>query len=157
MKVLLPVLLTVGIVVVLAVGYLGAMKVRRTQLRRTFGTFEGSYCRMPSETTASGAQRWVAVVFRYEQGTLQALRLFSVSPLPMLSLTRTSLEIRGWANAGEAAGPAPRVPRNESIVVELDSDHGRIALAMTYADYTGLSSWLEAGPVAGVGTWRQDS
>jgi hypothetical protein len=40
------------------------------------------------------------------------------------------------------------------VIVELRFVGQDLRLAMKFDDYTGLSSWLEAGPVIGVGTWR---
>ena len=40
------------------------------------------------------------------------------------------------------------------VVVELQYEGRKFMLAMKFEAYAGLSSWLEAGPVIGVGTWR---
>jgi hypothetical protein len=40
------------------------------------------------------------------------------------------------------------------VVVELQYEGKKFLLAMKFEAYAGLSSWLEAGPVIGVGTWR---
>jgi hypothetical protein len=36
----------------------------------------------------------------------------------------------------------------------LRHDKQELLLAMSFDVYAGLSSWLEAGPVIGIGTWR---
>ena len=40
------------------------------------------------------------------------------------------------------------------IVVTLEYEGMEFLVAMNYEVYTGLSSWIEAGPVIGIGTWR---
>ncbi len=42
----------------------------------------------------------------------------------------------------------------DAVIVELRYEGQDVLLAMRFDAYTGLSSWLEAGPVIGVGTWR---
>lgn len=138
------VLIILGVILALLVGYFAAVGVRRSQLRRTLGTFDASL-RM------EGA-RWAPGIARYADHRLEFLALISVSPIPIRRFERSSLELKGWTE------PEPhdrsRMPM-DSIVVSLSSDGKPFDLAMSYAAYTGLSSWLEAGPVAGVGSWRQ--
>ena len=43
-----------------------------------------------------------------------------------------------------------------SVIVMMSYEGREVLVAMDYQTYNGLSAWLEAGPVAGVGTWRQD-
>ncbi|MGG5751734.1 DUF2550 domain-containing protein [Zafaria sp. Z1313] len=122
---------------------LGAMGLRRFQLRRALGTFDASI------STAPG--RWMMGVCRYGENHLEFLRLFSVSPVPRRRFVRSSLELRGWRDPlDEESG---RIQPG-SVVVTLDYRGESVLLAMDYGAYTGLSSWLEAGPVVGVGTWR---
>jgi hypothetical protein len=122
---------------------LGAMALRRHQLRRALGTFDASI------STVSG--RWTMGVCRYAEADLEFLRLFSVSPVPARRFLRSSLELRGWREPGEAE--ISRVQPG-SVVVSLLYGDEELLLAMDYGSYTGLSSWIEAGPAVGVGTWR---
>jgi hypothetical protein len=40
------------------------------------------------------------------------------------------------------------------VIVELTHHGSLVRFAMDFRAYAGLASWLEAGPVIGVGTWR---
>lgn len=138
------VLIALAVIALLAIGFLGAMGVRRSQLRRTLGTFDASL------RPADGS--WVRGICRYADHHLEFLRLASVSPIPAWRFARAGMELKGRRDA--EPGERSRLPAG-SIVVSLGTDHGPIDLGMSYEAYTGLSAWLEAGPVAGVGTWRQ--
>lgn len=130
--------------VVIALMVLVLLGVRRSQLRRTLGTFDASL--------RVGEGRWTSGVCRYGDHRLDFLRWLSLTPIPAHRFERTALTLRGWHQPD--ASELGRIPSG-AIVVELDSELGPLRLGMGYEAYTGLSSWLEAGPVAGVGTWRQ--
>ena len=117
--------------------------VRRTQLRRTLGTFDASICLPPGG--------WRMGVCRYTDSRLEWLRLVSLSPIPRYRFLRSSLEIDGWRQPTEAE--RARVQPG-AVVVNLRYEGEPLQMAMRYEVYTGLSSWLEAGPVIGIGTWR---
>ncbi len=74
----------------------------------------------------------------------------SVIP-PKHKFTRSSLELLGrrQPTEEELVRIQPGV-----VVVELQYEGKKFMLAMNFDAYAGLSSWLEAGPVIGVGTWR---
>lgn len=133
--------LAAALLLVLAV--LAAMGVRRMTLRRALGTFDASI--------SAAGKRWTMGVCRYADHELEFLRLFTLSPLPARRFLRSSLEMRGWRAPEE--NEIRRVPPG-SVVVTLGYRDETILLAMDYGAYTGLSSWLEAGPVAGIGVWR---
>ncbi|WP_312181672.1 DUF2550 domain-containing protein [Arthrobacter sp.] len=117
--------------------------VRRTQLRRTLGTFDASICFPPGG--------WRMGVCRYTDTHLEWLRLLSLSPRPPYRFLRSSLQITGWRQPTEAE--RARIQPG-ALVVMLDYEGAELLIAMKYDVYTGLSSWLEAGPVIGIGTWR---
>ena len=117
--------------------------VRRSQLRRTLGTFDASICLPP--------RGWQMGVCRYTDTRLEWLRLISLSPRPPHSFLRSSLEIGSWREPTEAE--RARIQPG-AIIVTLCYEDSEFLLAMKYEVYTGLSSWLEAGPVIGIGTWR---
>ncbi|WP_331271545.1 DUF2550 domain-containing protein [Zhihengliuella flava] len=121
----------------------GAFTLRRFQLRRALGTFDASV------RLASG--RWRAGVCRYTDRELEFLALYSLSPIPRRRYLRSSLELDGWREV--QGSDARRLPAGWVITL-LRYQGDEIELAMDYGAYTGLSSWLEAGPVVGVGTWR---
>lgn len=117
--------------------------VRRSQLRRALGTFDASICFPP--------RGWQMGVCRYTDTHLEWLRLISLSPRPPHRFLRSSLEIGSWRQPTEAE--RARIQPG-AIIVTLECQGTEFLVAMKYEVYTGLSSWLEAGPVIGIGTWR---
>ncbi|WP_411731075.1 DUF2550 domain-containing protein [Paeniglutamicibacter sp.] len=140
----IPVLIVLA-ALLLVVMFLGAMGVRRIQLRRTLGTFDASI------STSSG--KWMMAIARYGPGELEFLKLFSVSPIPVQRFLRTSIRLKGWRRPAEEE---KHLVQPGSVIVMMSYEGREILVAMDYQTYNGLSAWLEAGPVAGVGTWRQD-
>jgi Protein of unknown function (DUF2550) len=120
-----------------------AFGMRRYQLRRTLGTFDASICLLPGS--------WQMGVCRYADKHLEWLRLFSLSPRPRYKFLWSSLELKGWRQPTEEE--RPRIQPG-AIVVMLSYEQQEVLLAMSFDVYAGLSSWLEAGPVIGIGTWR---
>ncbi|WP_291279383.1 DUF2550 domain-containing protein [Galactobacter sp.] len=135
----------VAAVVAIAAGLTGAFLMRRHQLRSMLGTFE---CELQRGESTS----WRSGICKYNDHSLEFLKLWSLSPLPALTMTRTSLEIVGRDITESEEDSADD---DRDMIVDLDTDVGRVRLGLSYAAYTGLSAWIEAGPVAGVGTWRQ--
>ena len=122
---------------------IGAFLLRRFQLNRTLGTFDSSI-RLPP-------QGWRVGVCRYTDMHLEWLSLLSLSPRPRFRFLRSSLEVEGW----RAATEAERVRiQPGAIIVQLTYRGEPLELAMRQDVYAGLSSWIEAGPVIGIGTWR---
>ncbi|MDM7989711.1 DUF2550 domain-containing protein [Arthrobacter sp. zg-Y877] len=117
--------------------------VRRSQLRRALGTFDASICLPPAG--------WRMGVCRYTDTHLEWLRLVSLSPRPPYRFLRSSLEMAGWREPTEAE--RARIQPG-AVVVRLNYQGSEVLVAMKYETYTGLSSWVEAGPVIGIGTWR---
>ncbi|MDO5743651.1 MAG: DUF2550 domain-containing protein [Micrococcaceae bacterium] len=140
----IPVLIVLA-ALLLVMMFLGAMGVRRIQLRRTLGTFDASISTTPG--------KWMMAIARYGAGELEFLKLFSVSPIPVQRLLRTSIRIDGWRRPEEEE---KHLVQPGSVIVMMGYEDREILIAMDYQTYNGLSAWLEAGPVAGVGTWRQD-
>lgn len=127
----------------LVVAVLCLAGVRRMTLRRTLGTVDASMC-------ASG-NRWSMGVCRYRESNLEWLRLFSLSPFPSRTMKRNEIELLGRREP--TAAEMTRVPPG-SVIVMLSHGGREVLLAMKFGAYAGLSSWLEAGPQPGVGTWR---
>jgi hypothetical protein len=134
------VLAALFLLVVLAVVALG---VRRYQLRRALGTFDASLSMRPGS--------WTMGVCRYGDNDLVFLRLLSLTPIPRYRFVRSSLQLNGWRQPEEAE--RGRIAPG-AVIVQLGYEGSDFELAMKYDVYAGLSSWLEAGPVVGVGTWR---
>ena len=117
--------------------------VRRFNLRRALGTVDASIC-----TAGKG---WQMGVCRYQDNDLEWFRLMSLSVRPKHRFKRHSLELLGRRKPTEAE--AVKV-QPDVVIVELKYEGRDVLLAMKFDAYTGLSSWLEAGPVIGIGTWR---
>lgn len=130
---------SVGIILLLVVLYGVALVVRRRLLARDGGTFELSY-RARSARTGRG---WVLGLGRYSGDTLEWFRIFSLSPRPRGSWERTSL---GYAGRRDAHGPEQMSLYADHVIVEVDTDDGRIELAMSPRSLMGFQSWLEAAP-----------
>lgn len=117
--------------------------VRRFNLRRALGTVDASIC--------VAGNSWQMGVCRYQDNDLEWFRLASLSVRPKHTFRRSSLELVGRREPTESE--LVKV-QPESVIVELRYEGQEVLLAMRFDAYTGLSSWLEAGPVIGVGTWR---
>jgi len=117
--------------------------VRRHNLRRALGTVDASIC--------TAGNSWQMGVCRYQDNDLEWFRLVSLSVRPKHTFRRSSLELLGRRKPTEAE-LIKVLP--DSVIVELRYEGQEVLLAMKFDAYTGLSSWLEAGPVIGVGTWR---
>ena len=117
--------------------------VRRFQLRRALGTVDASMC--------TAKNRWQMGVCRYQESDLEWFRLLSLSPLPHRKMVRSSIELVGRRKPTE--GELTQVPP-DVVIVTLSYQGEEVLLAMKFGAYAGLSSWLEAGPVVGIGTWR---
>lgn len=130
-------------VLLLLVLSLVAFGVRRFQLRRTLGTFDASLCCAPG--------RWEMGIGRYADMHLEWMRLFSLSPRPRRRYLRSSLDLKGWRQPTEQESSKIQPG---TVVVMLTYEGQDLLLAMNFEVYAGLSAWLEAGPVIGIGTWR---
>ncbi|MBG6181280.1 DUF2550 domain-containing protein [Arthrobacter sp. CAN_A1] len=135
--------ITLAAVFLLLVLAILAFGLRRFQLRGALGTFDASICFPP--------EGWQMGVCRYTDHHLEWLRMASLSPRPRHRYLRSSLELKGWRQPTEAE---KRSIQPGAVVVCLDYEGQEILLAMKFDVYAGLSSWLEAGPVIGIGTWR---
>jgi hypothetical protein len=117
--------------------------VRRFQLRRTLGTVDASICTL--------GNRWRMGVCRYQAAELEWFSMISLAPRPRYRFRRSSIELLGRRK------PTPEeMPRvaPDVVIVSLRHEGQELKMAMKFDAYAGLSSWLEAGPVVGIGTWR---
>lgn len=112
-------------------------------LRRTLGTVDASM--------GTSGNRWAMGVCRYQESNLQWLRLLSLSPLPCHTMKRNEIQLLGRRDP--TAAEMTRVPPG-TVIVMISYGGREVLLAMKFGAYAGLSSWLEAGPHTGVGTWR---
>lgn len=128
-----------GLLLVLFLAYGIALIVRRRVLSRHGGTFELSY-RVRSERAGRG---WLLGLGRYSGETLEWFRIFSLSPRPKATWTRSDLVYDG-RRAPEGAEEMSLYP--EHLVIELTSRDAALELAMSPASLTGFQAWLEARP-----------
>ena len=143
MEALGPAVAVLAAVFGLLVLVIAALFLRRYRLGCALGTFDASIRLAP--------KGWRVGVCRYTDTGLEWLSLLTLSPLPKFTFVRSSLEVDGWRVATEAE--KVRVQPG-AIIVHLIHQGEPFELAMDYDVYAGLSSWIEAGPVIGVGTWR---
>jgi len=135
------VIVTLGIAAILAIiiGALCLVGVRRINLRRALGTIDASIC------LANG--HWQMGVCRFQGSELEWFKMFSLSPTPRYSFARNQLDLVRRREPGEAE--SARIQPG-SVIVELSYEGQEVLLAMRFDEYTGLSSWLEAGPRPGL-------
>ncbi len=117
--------------------------VRRFQLQRALGTVDASI--------RSPGNRWQMGVCRYQDADLEWFRLMSLSPRARYRFRRSSIVLVGRRQPTESE----RIKvQPDVVIVTLSYDGEEMLMAMKFDAYAGLSSWLEAGPVIGIGTWR---
>ena len=128
------------LVLVLVVAYGVALLLRRRLISRHGGTFELSH-RVRADRPGRG---WVLGVGRYSGDTLAWFRIFSLSPRPKRSWSRTGL---AYESSREPARNEAMVLYPDHVVVECRTKDGRtIEFAMAPATLTGFQAWLEARP-----------
>ncbi|QCU78411.1 DUF2550 family protein [Citricoccus sp. SGAir0253] len=108
-------------------------------LVRTPGTFSARV--RPAGRSGRGAR----VIGRYDEAGLDLMSVWSVDPRPRWRAARHLLHLR-------RSGPGRQ---DGSVVVRVDGGPSPIDLDMDSDACAGLSAWIEAGPVAGLGTWRE--
>lgn len=130
-------------VFVLCLLALAAFGARRMYLRRALGTVDASICRL--------GENWRMGVCRYQDTELEWFSLLSLSPRARYRFRRSSLLLQGRRVPSEAERTKVQP---DVVIVNLSYEGEDLLLAMKFDAYAGLSSWLEAGPVVGIGTWR---
>lgn len=148
------VLLYTGLAIVAALVLLGLVVVvlqwvRRMQLRRTFGTFEGFVAKVDPSTPAA-APAWVAAIFRYQQDQVEMLKLRSISPIPMYRFRRSDMEI---ARLTDPEAHVLQGLPEKYVVVKATHGAQEFLFAMSFDAYAGLSAWWEARQIMGFGQW----
>lgn len=113
---------------------------RRRTLLRTPGTFRAHV------RTAGDPGRRVSVIGRYNDVGLDLMKVRSVDPRPCWSTARHQAEIR---REGEGA-------REGDVLARLSGGPEPVLLELSHEECAGVSAWIEAGPLAGYGVWRED-
>lgn len=118
----------------------GVFVVRRSLIARGMGTFD---CSMRREGTQHKTGGWMLGVARYERDRLDWFRVFTLSPRPTWSLTRSRLIIqeRRAPRGAEAHAIMPGW-----VIVRCVYGHVTLEFAMSEPAYSGLSTWLESAP-----------
>jgi len=124
--------------VVLVIGALALVVVRRRSIERRAGAFE-----LTISKRTSGAAGWSIGTAVYHDDHLEWFRTFSLSWRPSLVLPRRGVEITGrrQPDAAESHVLAPG-----SVVVDLAAPDHAVRLALDPPALTGLLAWLESSP-----------
>jgi hypothetical protein len=128
-----------GALLLLAVGYMLALVVRRRLISRHGGTFELSH-RLQTDRPGHG---WVLGVGRYSGERLEWFRIFTLTPRPKRAWLRDDLTYDGRR---EALGAEQASLYPDHVVITCQGRTGDVELAMSEASLTGFQSWLEARP-----------
>lgn len=128
----------VALVVVLAVATVIGLAFSRWQtLNRRVGSFTCAVRR------GTGDAPWVSGVAQYGAESLYWWRLWTLSPRPARTWSRSRLEV---IERGALDGTS-RLDRTLLVRCEIDGE--QLDLVMSPEAYAGLTSWLEAAPPVG--------
>lgn len=113
---------------------------RRRTLLRIPGTFRAQVW-IPGERS-----RGVSVIGRYNDVGLDLMKVRSIDPRPCWSTARHRAEIR---REGEGS-------RQGTVLARLSGGPETVLLELSHEECSGVSAWIESGPLAGFGIWRED-
>ncbi len=133
-------LLVVAVLIVLFGIVLGVFVLRHLILGRRPGSFDCSL----REDLSRRPGGWILGVGRYHVDRLEWFRIFSFTPRPGRVLDRSALVVRDWYTATDSGDTDSLLP--ESVIVRCQYQREELEFAMTEADYTGFSTWLESAP-----------
>jgi hypothetical protein len=129
-----------GLLVLLVLLYGVALVVRRRVLSRNGGTFELSHRLRPGDEPGRG---WLLGLGRYSGERLEWFRIFSLSPRPKVTWSRSRLSFEA---SREPEGLERNVLYPDHVVVTCDEPEGEVDLAMGRESLMGFQAWLEARP-----------
>lgn len=112
---------------------------RRRTLLRTPGTFRAQV------REVGGSSRGASVIGRYNEVSLDLMKVRSIDPRPCWSTARHQAEIR-------REGPGSR---EGYVLARLSGGRSPVLLELSHEECSGVSAWIESGPVSGFGTWRE--
>lgn len=130
---------SLGALLLLVVMYGVALVVRRRVLCRNGGTFELSH----RARSGQAGRGWVLGLGRYSGETLEWFRIFSLSPRPRQTWSRSRLV---YAGRREATGPEQLSLYADHVIVVVEGEQGNLEFAMSPSALMGFQSWLEAAP-----------
>ncbi len=121
------------------------LAARRRWLARSGSLVECSL-RLSTRSSRAGspASGWALGFARYSGEELEWFRVFSLALRPRLRLCRRGTTVVRTRAPDEAE--APRLYRDQRVVVLTDPAGREVDLAMEGSSITGLLSWLEAAP-----------
>jgi hypothetical protein len=125
----------VGLLLLALLALLFAVYVRRRLLQRG-GTIELSFRMRP----AAPGGGWALGVGQFHGDELRWFRVFSLSPRPRRRISRRGLRVEG--RRAPAGGEALALVKG-SVIMELRTESGPVALAMDPGAVTGFLAWLE--------------
>lgn len=125
--------------VLLGLGALLGVAVRRWVLQRSGGTFDCSL----RDSSAPAGKGWTLGLARYATDTVEWYRVFSLSPRPRRVVCRPGMTV---LSRRQPAGPEVFTLLIGPVIVECDSGGRVLELAMSEGALTGFLSWLEAAP-----------
>ena len=136
---LLPLVVVVTALVLLLVVGICVFLLRRLVIARGVGSFD---CSLRGETSHR-AGGWSLGVARYEADRLDWFRVFTLSPRPARTLSRTQLVIleRQLPDGPESYSFFPGW-----VIVRCAYGNAVLELAMSDPAYNGLAAWLESAP-----------
>ena len=132
-------LVVLAVLIVLFGLLLGIFVLRHLILGRRPGSFD---CSMRKDLSRRPGG-WMLGVARYHVDRLEWFRIFSFTPRPGRTLERSLLVVRDWYSPTESDIDS-LMP--ESVIVRCQYQREELEFAMTEADYTGFSTWLESAP-----------
>lgn len=135
------ILICVLVLAVLVAAYVGALLLRRRLLSRGGGVFELTVRVGAGEVASSDG--WHLGLGRYHGDYLQWFGLFSLSPVPKRQWNREYVDI---VSQRAPEGEEHSVLDMGHVIALCQTSHGHMELAMNRSVFTGLASWMEAGP-----------
>ncbi len=129
----------IGIGVLVLLGILTTLYVRRAAIVRSGGTIDVSL----RLTTMVSGRGWSHGLARFSGDELRWYRIFSFSPRPRRVLTRRVLAVEGRRRPD---GPERLTLPADWVVVRCVNDRSTVEIAMAENTLTGFLSWIEAAP-----------
>lgn len=128
-----------GVAVLLCAVVLGSFVLRRRRLLHRSGAVECALRRRPR----TGGGGWSMGIARFTGDELEWHRVLSLSPRPLVTLSRVDAVV----TARRTALPVEHIATTVGgSVLALAVDQAQVELAVAPAVLTGLVAWLEAAP-----------
>jgi hypothetical protein len=129
----------IGIAVLILLGLLATLYLRRAAIGRLGGTMDVGL----RLTTMVSGRGWSHGLARFAGDDLRWYRVFSFSPRPRRVLCRRFLQIQSRRRPD---GPERLALPADWVVVRCVDRRSTVEIAMAEATLTGFLSWIEAAP-----------